>query len=117
MKTVKETIEQYVQGTRTGDVSLLKDVFHSDAIMSGNLFDIQMIVDTPNKFFSDIEGETALDAYKYEIKTCYEVGKIANVQLLEYNLKGADFENWFQLQEVDGKWLIISKLFTTLEEK
>jgi len=115
MRTINETIEIYVRGTRTGDVALLKSVFHEKAVMSGDLFDMKMITDSPEHFFNDISGQQASDSYQYGYEVLKEVKDIALVELNERNLKNTDFVNLFQLQRVEGDWYITSKLFTSTE--
>lgn len=109
---VKKVIEKYIEGTKTGNVEMLRGVFHSNAIMSGDLFGKQLVIGSPKLFFKDVEGEVASSDYKAEIATIDVVGQTASVNLIERNLKGANFSNWFHLQNVEGQWLIISKLFS-----
>ncbi|MCH4886058.1 nuclear transport factor 2 family protein [Acidaminobacter sp. JC074] len=115
MRTINETIEMYVEGTRTGDVNLLRKVFHEKAVMSGELFGMKMIVDSPEHFFKDIAGEKAASNYEYGYEILKEVKDIAVVELNERNLKSANFSNLFQLQKIEDDWYITSKLFTSLE--
>lgn len=114
MKEIREIMEQYVQGTKEGDINLLASLFHPRAIMSGDLGANKLVVASPEIFFKDIEGEKADDSYTFSIGDIKVNGAIASAVLEEEGLKGASFENHFQLQKIDGRWLIISKLFTTV---
>jgi mRNA degradation ribonuclease J1/J2 len=116
MEAIKKVVELYVEATRTGNVKLLRCLFHENAIMSGNLGEMQMVIDSPEHFFNDIEGKVASDAYRYEIYGLLKCGEIGTARLREYNLMGQDFVNLFQLQRVQGEWKIISKLFTSTKE-
>lgn len=116
MKEIKKVIELYVEGTRTGNVKLLKCLFHEEAIMSGDLGENKLVVATPNIFFEDINGQIAESCYRYKIYGISRCGEIASAKLKEFGLKGHDFLNMFQLQRIDGEWKIISKLFTTADE-
>lgn len=114
MKDVKSTIQRYVNGTKEGNIAILSSVFHPRAIMSGDLGPNKLVLSSPEIFFNDIEGEKADEQYDYTIESITVKGAIASVVLSEKGLKGAAFENHFQLQKIDGRWLIISKLFTTV---
>lgn len=113
MNTVKEVIMKYCEGTAKGDVSLLKSLFHKDAIMSGDLFDNKLVVGNPNLFFNDVDGQVEKN-YSYVIENIEIVGDIATAKLVETGLKGNSFVNFFQLQNIDSQWLIVAKLFTTI---
>lgn len=114
MKKIEEIIELYVKGTKTGDVDLLKSIFHKHAIMSGDLGINKIVVGSPEIFFNDIKGEVSDEAYNYEIVNISKHQEIATASLKEYNLKGNDFVNIFQFQKINSEWKIISKLFTSL---
>lgn len=116
MEEIRKVIELYVEGTRKGDVDLLRSVFHEKAIMSGDLGEIKMVLDSPEHFFRDIDGQVASEAYSYEIYAIAQCADIASARLKENNLKGQNFMNLFQLQKINGEWKIISKLFTSTQE-
>lgn len=113
-KEIQSLIEKYVEGTRTGNVNMLKTVFHSNAVMSGDLGPNKLVSDSPNLFFNDIEGYVAPESYDYLIENIKVEGEIASAELKEFNLKGHNFVNCFQLQKIDNQWKIVSKLFTSL---
>ncbi len=115
MVEIKEVIEKYVEGTCSGDVDILKSVFHSKAVMSGDLGEIKLEIESPEIFFNDIKGKIASSDYAWNIEKLECFGEIAFASLREDNLHGHSFINQFQLQKIAGEWKIISKLFTTLE--
>lgn len=114
MNEINELMEQYIRGTCTGDVALLRGLFHEKAVMSGDLGPNKLVLASPEIFFSDIDGYRADSNYSHKITMIDVAGETASVTLQEYNLKDCNFKNFFQLQLTDGKWKIISKLFTTL---
>lgn len=113
-KEIKIIIEKYVQGTCTGNVNILKSVFQTNAVMSGDLGSSKLVLASPNLFFEDIAGYEAPESYNYSIENIRVEGDIATVELKEFNLKDRNFVNYFQLQKIDNQWKIISKLFTSL---
>ena len=111
IKDVRQVIDSYIAGTKTGNVKRLKEVFHGDAIMSGNLMGNIMVCSTTTPFFKDIEGETAPAEYDAQITSIVVDGNIASATLIEKGLKGTGFINHFHLVKIEGTWKIVSKLF------
>lgn len=114
MKTIQDTIENYIQGTKTGDVKTLESVFEKNAVMSGDLGDKKLVLQSPEIFFDDINGKMVNAEYTYSIESIHAYGEIATATIKECNLNNTDFINIFQLQMISGEWQIISKLFTTI---
>ncbi|MBU2515233.1 nuclear transport factor 2 family protein [bacterium] len=112
---VKAVIESYIEGSRTGNVSLLKDIFHPKAIMSGFLQG-QTDIGTPDPFFEAVEKNPASQqsekSYIAEITFLEVTGSVASVVLKEKGFLGLNFTNFFHLLKEEGKWSIISKTFT-----
>lgn len=114
INSLKKTIEIYIEGTKTGNIEKLKEVFYSDAIMSGYLFDNPMICGTTQPFYNDIEGKNASSEYNPQITNVDITNKVACATLIEMDLHGANFVNYFHLQKIKGEWKIVSKLFTSI---
>ncbi len=114
IESVRKIMNLYIEGTKTGDVEKLKKVFHSEAIMSGNLMDKQMVCGTPQTFYNDIDGKIAPPEYDAQIVNIDITGEIASSTLVETGLLGIDFVNYYHLQRIDGQWKIVSKLFTSI---
>ncbi len=51
---VCEVVQKYIDGTYQGDVSALRECFHSTAVMNGYLND-QLLLGDPEPFFQEIE--------------------------------------------------------------
>lgn len=113
ISAVRKKIELYIEGTKTGDVNKLKQVFYDNAIMSGYLMNNQMICSTPEPFFNDIQGKMASLEYDAQIINIDITNEIASAVLVETGLHGIDFVNYFHLQKIDNEWRIVSKLFTS----
>lgn len=117
MKTVKEVIQDYIDGTYEADVEKLKAVFHEKAIMTGYLGD-ELLIGGPEGFFEDIASQPSMKEqnveYKAEILALTETGKIADAVVRETGFRGTTaFEDHFHLI-FDGEWKIISKTFAVL---
>ncbi len=118
---VEAVLNNYMEGTYSGDVELLRSVFHPDAIMTGYMGD-QLMIGDPNPFFEDIGSNPSMESQgtKYEGKiTKLQVnGNIADAVIYETGFYGdGTLENHFHLiKDAGGEWKIISKCFTTVQE-
>lgn len=115
-KQIMEVLESYISGTKNGDADLLATLFDKDAIMSGTLVNTQLICGSPKIFFEDVRGKRSDDSYHAEVKEININGHIATATLYESGMMGLNFVNHFHLKKDGSKWLIVSKLFTTLQE-
>lgn len=118
MKAVKAVIQNYMDGTYKAEIDKLKGVFHEKAVMNGYLGPDCLIAD-PSGFVADIAGspsmESAGDPYQAEIESIRIEGNVASVIVSETGFRGeGTLVDFFHLIKQDGKWTIISKLFTTL---
>ena len=117
-KEVKKVIQNYVDGTYEADIEKLKGVFHGKAVMNGYLGPDLLIAD-PTPFIEDIASSPSMksngDPYQAEIESINIEGNVASVIVSETGFRGeASLVDLFHLIKVDGKWYIISKLFTTV---
>lgn len=117
MKEIKSIINQYIEGTYEGDAGKLKAVFDERAVMNGFLGK-ETILATPEVFIEDMAGSASMketgDPYDAETEYIKIDGDIAAACLTETGFKGNGVMiNHFHFIKRDGKWRIISKLFTT----
>lgn len=107
----QSVVDTYVTGTRTRDVGLLKQVFATDAVMTGWLGP-DLLHGGPEPFYGALEANEVGDDYKADIVRVDVTDKIAHAELAEKNLLGMSFTNHFHIvQNADGAWHISSKLF------
>ena len=114
---VCEVVQKYIDGTHQGDVSALRECFHSKAVMNGYLND-QLLLGDPEPFFQEIGNNPSMAEggapYKGEITSVDVVGNVASVTLKETGFAGTmRFTDYFHLIKVDDEWKIFSKTFTT----
>lgn len=116
---VKKVMQNYIDGTFTGNGDLLASAFHEDAIMTGYLGP-QLIIATPAVFIDEIRNNPSMQSqghpYKAEITAVKVVGGVAQATVHETGMWGeGEVEEFFQLlKDGDGVWKIISKCFTTI---
>jgi hypothetical protein len=107
---VKGVIERYIQGTRTSDVEMLKQVFHPNAVMSGYLGP-DLLIGSVQPFYEHLTNNTVEPEYVAEPSEIVVEGLTARARLIEDNLYGMSFINDFHLLKSHDNWQIVSKLF------
>ena len=114
---VCEVVQKYIDGTYQGDVSALRECFHSKAVMNGYLND-QLLLGDPEPFFQEIGNNPSMAEggapYKGEIASVDVAGNVASVTVKETGFAGSmSFTDFFHLIKIDDEWKIFSKTFTT----
>lgn len=110
-------VQKYIDGTYQGNVSALRECFHSKAVMNGYLND-QLLLGDPEPFFQEIENNPSMAEggapYQGKIASVDVVGSIASVTIKETGFAGTmSFTDYFHLIKVANEWKIFSKTFTT----
>lgn len=112
--TPLETINQYVEATRIGDVEKMRSLFSPAALMSG-FYEGEFYIGSPDYFFDEVRDNPSPSStgaeYVGDITSSEIIGNIANVTLKEKGYMGLNFTNLFQLARIDGDWLIVSKAY------
>lgn len=107
---IKETIQHYVTGGKTGNTAEMKLAFHKDATIFGYIGPdltagpIQRLFDwnDQNGAAAELEGRvTSIDL----------VGTVATARIELENWSGHRFTDFFTLLKVDGEWKIMNKVF------
>lgn len=114
IQDAKWVIEQYVEACRSGNVDLLRAIFHPTAQMVGFLGG-NLMYGGPDPFFDAVAGnpspEDSGQAYQTEISDVAVSGAVAQATLKEIGFMGLNFVDYFHLLKSDGEWKIISKCF------
>lgn len=115
---VLDVIRRYKEGTYNADGSMLAGVFHEKAVMNGYLGP-NLLIGDPAPFIKDMVGAPSMasagDPYQGEVESIRIEGPVASVVLSETGFRGKGvLVDFFHLIKVEGKWTIISKLFTTV---
>ncbi len=112
---VRAAMQEYIDGSDTGDVARVKAAFHQDALMTGYM-NGELQLGSPEPFFQVLENPPSgapptKGNYSAEIIKVELVGDIASVTLKEYGFLGMNFLEYFHLLRQDRNWKIISKTF------
>lgn len=114
----RATINEYIEACRVGDASRLEAIFHDEAVMSG-YYDGDFYIGSPGVFFDEVRDNPSPAAtgnpYSAQITVVDKSAGIATVVMQEQGYLGDDYTNMFQLALIDGKWLIVSKIYQDLD--
>jgi hypothetical protein len=114
LASIRDAVTLYTEGVHSGDITMLKKAFHPRAMMYGasaknvtvveiqGLYDYIAANDPPTK-----TGEP----HQCFISAIHYAGNAAMVEVVEESLYGNDYTNYLQLLKIDGKWVIVSKLY------
>ena len=111
---VREVVQLYVTGVSTNSSELVTQAFSSDATMWGYLgedFVKQSAVDFANNVVD--KAPEPDPNYRFSIHDISIDGNVATAVLDEHAYLGSDFRNYFSLVRINGRWRIVSKVFTT----
>lgn len=107
-------VERYYESLRTSDASMVREVFHPAARITGYLPDglHEMSVEDFARFAAEQQPSPEASGAEgmLEILSCEIAGATASVRLREAYL-GMIFLDTFAMLRVDGSWTIYNKLF------
>ena len=110
---ITRVVKLCIDGERNGDASKLREAFHEDARMYGNLGDQRF--DGPiEELFAMSDGNPAdVDgSYRARIVSIEQVGDAAIVKVEEEGYWGSvSFTDFFSLAAIKGEWKIVNKTF------
>ena len=115
--TPQEVLQAYMDGSRDLNRAKIAPCFHPKAILSGFLKG-QAIIGTPELYLADVDRMLAAGVrntgYQARIDSLAVQGSVASATIIMSGLAGLNFEDFMHLVEENGRWSIISKLFTTV---
>jgi hypothetical protein len=110
---IARVVQLYIVGGSKGDVGKLKEAFHDDARMFGDISGTRY--DVPISAFFDMAAATPADAdgrYEARIVSVNQVGDAATATVVEEGCWGnVSFVDYFCLARIGGAWKIVSKVF------
>jgi hypothetical protein len=112
-EAISAVLQLYMDGTARGDAKKLTQAFHPDSRMFGSLggtrhdVPIQTLIDMTSQGPADTAGR-----YRGRILSLTQVGDAAVATVAEDGFWGSvSFIDFFSLAKVDGRWVIVNKLF------
>jgi hypothetical protein len=110
---VRAALDHYLQGHATGDGAHHKAVFHPDSKLYFNR-DGKFSTRTSEEYIAGSSGKPAADeAQRKRRIVMVDVTGDAAVAKIELDYPNALLTDYFTLLKVDGKWMIMNKIFHT----
>lgn len=110
---IRETINYYIEGMRTHHVDILKQGFHSQAILCGYLGD-EMLAAPIEGLYEWVETNPAPaetgEVFECSILSIEQTGRVAAAKMREAGPDGV-FIDYFHLLNDGNEWRIVSKLW------
>lgn len=107
---IARTVQQYVDGGRSGRGAEMKAAFHPDATIFGYI-GADLFAGPIQKLFDWNDQNGPATELQARLPSIDITGTIATVRLELDNWTGHRFTDMFTLLKVDGEWKIISKVF------
>lgn len=111
---IRQTIEMYFEGWRTGDTLKLGTAMHSTCKLK-NIKEDEVVVYDRAKYLSFFKPRVPVDA-KTRIVSINITRDIAAAKC-EIELPNRLFTDYFNLMKVDGRWYIVDKIATNWQIK
>jgi Putative lumazine-binding len=112
-EAITETLQLYLDGAADGDVTKLKQAFHADAWMFGQMGGQRF--DMPITQYFELAATRPLrtdDTFRTEIVSVETMGDTACATVTEDGAWGTvSFTDHFALARIDGDWKIVNKTF------
>ena len=109
-QVIKDVVMNYVNGCAQGDVELTKKAFHSGAVMYGYL-NGSLFAGSIDALYGAIAQFGADENTKAEVDIMEVTGTAATVRVVLENWHGLSFTDFHSLLKIDGKWVIVAKVF------
>jgi hypothetical protein len=113
---VSAVLSKYFDGVFTGNVELLKQVFHPQALVAGDVngspyfkkLDEYLDGVKNRKSPSELNEEFRMEILAIEIINSIAIARV-HVPMLDFN-----YYDLLSLNKIDGEWVIINKLLTNV---
>lgn len=123
-EAVETVVQKYIECVGNSNVALVGEIFHPKGTLSGYLvvpggpeegsFFIENAVQLLSQYMKDAPPTSESSPnYSGKIISTEVIGRLAIAVVVEEGLEGRDFVNHFQLQKVDGRWYITSKVLVS----
>ncbi|KIC61416.1 nuclear transport factor 2 family protein [Chryseobacterium taiwanense] len=115
---IKNVIEQlYFKGIYEGNTELLKEIFHKDALLFGDIKGVPYYK-TAAQYIEGVGSRVSPEKSGKDFKpTIISIDVINTIATAKLNVKMYDFNyyNFITFHKIDGKWLIVNKTLTDVE--
>ncbi|WP_242203099.1 nuclear transport factor 2 family protein [Aestuariivivens insulae] len=114
---IKAVISDYFNGIYNGDATLLEDVFHTEALLFGDINGVPYFKTAP-EYIAGVKSRKSpkeLDEdLKMKIIGIDIMSEIAMVKL-HVPMLGYNYYDYLSLTKINNDWKIVNKIFTHVE--
>jgi len=107
---IRETIQHYIAGGKTGNTAEMKLAFHKDASIFGYIGP-DLLAGPIQQLFDWNDRNGAATELEGRIVSIDLVGSVATARIELDNWSGHRFTDFFTLLKVDGEWKVMNKVF------
>ncbi len=107
---ITKTVQQYINGGKSGQTAEMKKAFHSEATIFGYV-GADLFAGPIQKLFDWNDQNGAATELQGRIASIDIIETVATVRLELDNWSGHRFTDLFTLLKVDGEWKIMNKVF------
>jgi len=107
---IRNVMQAYIDGARTGKGAAMKAAFHDDATICGYV-DTDLFVGPIQGLYDWNDDNGPAAEVEVRFTSIDVVGTAASVRLDMDNWTGHRFTDFFNLVKIDGEWNILSKVF------
>ena len=113
-QAISEVLTKYIDGCKQAKSSIMKPAFNSQATIFGVDGDGKLTGGAIQELFDGIDTafHPSPEAQSVIVKVDI-VGNAASARVDSNDVSGFSFSDFFHLLKVDGKWLIVSKIYHT----
>lgn len=115
---IQETIADYFKGIFFGDIPKLRSVFHPHCLLIGDI-NGQPYFKTVNEYLEGVQNRKSPndlgEVFKMKILSIECRNSIAYIKL-HVPMLGFNYYDYISMSKIDGRWMIVNKLFTNISE-
>ncbi|WP_159467802.1 nuclear transport factor 2 family protein [Dyadobacter sp. 3J3] len=115
---VSAVLSKYFDGVFNGNIELLRQVFHSEALVAGDV-NGSPYFKKPGEYLDDVKnrkspfelnGEFRMEVLAIEIINSIAIASV-HMPMLDFN-----YFDLFLLNKINGEWVIVNKLLTDVAD-
>ncbi|MFM0047774.1 nuclear transport factor 2 family protein [Paraburkholderia sediminicola] len=112
---VISTASKYVEGLRVGNVDILGEAFHKDAVMYG-FTNGELLAGSVKNLYEFVEknGNAPEIATRLDVLAITPTTAVVRVDM-EKDAIGADYNDFLTLIKINGAWKVVAKVYHQFE--
>ena len=109
---ITEVLNKYLEGNAKGSSAAMKPAFHEKATIFG-LNETELVGPEIHKLYDIVDAMPPSPGARTAIARIDVAGTAASARVDSDNVAGYCFSDFFNLLKIDGKWVIVNKVYHT----